>query len=62
MSEGCTTGDELEYDPESGAIKNITTGVSFQSVPAAPFVAKVEEAGGLMNYVRNKISKGEPIS
>jgi len=62
ISDGCTTDDELAYDPATGIINNITTGASFQSVPAAPFVAKVGEAGGLMNYVRDKISKGEPIS
>ncbi len=61
ISKGCTTGDELEYDPESGSIKNVTKGTSFQSVPAAPFVAEVGKAGGLMNYVREKIAKGEPI-
>ncbi|MFP2995342.1 3-isopropylmalate dehydratase [Spongiivirga sp. MCCC 1A20706] len=58
---GCETGDELEYDPDSGIIKNLTNGKEFQSVPAAPFVAEVAEAGGLMNFVREKIAKGEPI-
>jgi len=61
MDKGCTTGDELEYDPERGVIKNLTKGTEFQSVPAAPFVAEVGEAGGLMNYIREKIAKGEPI-
>lgn len=61
ISKGCDTGDELEYHPESGEIKNLTKGTSFQSLPAAPFVAEVEKAGGLMNYVREKIAKGEPI-
>lgn len=58
---GCETGDELEYDAEKGIIRNMTKGTEFQSVPAAPFVAKVGEAGGLMNYVREKIAKGESI-
>ncbi|QLG45033.1 3-isopropylmalate dehydratase small subunit [Costertonia aggregata] len=61
ISDGCSTGDELEYDPESGTIKNLTKGTTFQSVPAAPFVAEVAKAGGLMNFVRDKIAKGEPI-
>ena len=61
MSEDCSTGDELEYDPESGTIKNLTNGKVFQSVPAAPFVAEVGAAGGLMNYVKEKIAKGQPI-
>lgn len=58
---GCSTGDQLLYDPDSGLITNHTNGQSFQSVPAAPFVAEVESAGGLMNFVRDKIAKGEPI-
>ncbi|WP_298487494.1 hypothetical protein [uncultured Maribacter sp.] len=61
IDKGCETGDELEYNPETGIITNISKGASFQSVPAAPFVAEVGSAGGLMNYVREKIAKGEPI-
>lgn len=61
MHLGCETGDELEYDADNGIIKNITKGTQFTSVPAAPFVGEVGEAGGLMNYVRDKIAKGEPI-
>jgi len=61
ISIGCTTGDELEYDPSTGAIKNLTTGKQFDSLPAAPFVAEVESAGGLMNYVREKLKAGEAI-
>ncbi len=61
IAQGCETGDEIEYDPDSGLIKNISKGTTFQSVPAAPFVAEVGKAGGLMNYVRDKISNGEAI-
>jgi 3-isopropylmalate/(R)-2-methylmalate dehydratase small subunit len=58
MNLGCETGDELEYDTASGIIKNVTRGTQFESVPVAPFVAEVSEAGGLMNFVRNKIADG----
>lgn len=61
IAKGCDTGDELQYDPSTGIIKNLTKGTEFQSVPAAPFIAEVAEAGGLMNFVRNKIAAGEPI-
>ncbi len=61
MHLGCDTGDELEYDADKGIIKNLSKGTEFTSVPAAPFVSKVAEAGGLMNFVRDKIAKGEPI-
>jgi len=61
IAKGCETGDELDYDPTTGLIKNLTKGTEFQSVPAAPFVAEVGAAGGLMNFVRDKIAKGEEI-
>ena len=59
IAKGCETGDELEYDPESGLIKNLTKGTSFQSVPVAPFVAEVAAEGGLMNFVRKAIAEGK---
>ena len=61
IAKGCETGDELQYNPETGLIQNLTKETEFQSVPAAPFVAEVGKAGGLMNYVRAKIAAGEEI-
>jgi 3-isopropylmalate dehydratase small subunit len=58
MNLACETGDELEYDASTGVIRNLTKGIDFQSVPAAPFVAEVAAAGGLMNFVRAKIADG----
>jgi 3-isopropylmalate/(R)-2-methylmalate dehydratase small subunit len=58
MNLGCETGDELEYDTETGIIKNLTRGTQFDSVPVAPFVAEVAADGGLMNFIRNKIADG----
>ncbi len=57
----CKTGDTLEYDPESGIIKNLSQDLSFESIPTPPFVSEVAQAGGLMNYVKEKIAKGEAI-
>jgi 3-isopropylmalate/(R)-2-methylmalate dehydratase small subunit len=54
----CETGDELEYNTESGEIKNVTNGKIFSSVPVAPFVAEVAASGGLMNFIRTKIADG----
>ncbi|MSP08021.1 MAG: 3-isopropylmalate dehydratase [Chitinophagaceae bacterium] len=58
MNLGCETGDELEYDSSTGIIKNITKGTQFESVPVAPFVAEVSAEGGLMNFIRKKITDG----
>lgn len=45
-------GEVLEVDTEKGTVKNITTNKLFQAVPFSPFVEKIIEKGGLMNYVR----------
>lgn len=58
MNLDCSTGDELEYNTDNGAIKNLTNGKIFTSVPVAPFVAEVGAAGGLMNFIRSKIADG----
>jgi 3-isopropylmalate/(R)-2-methylmalate dehydratase small subunit len=54
----CETDDILEYDQETGTIYNLTNGKTFQSVPVAPFVTEVAQSGGLMNFIRKKISDG----
>jgi 3-isopropylmalate/(R)-2-methylmalate dehydratase small subunit len=58
MNLHCETGDELAYDPATGIIQNLTNGQQFQSLPQEPFVAEVAAAGGLMQFVRNKIADG----
>lgn len=54
----CETNDQLEYNTETGEIKNLTNGKVFSSVPVAPFVAEVAAEGGLMNFIRKKIEDG----
>ena len=62
ISKGCSTGDELEYDLETGIVTNLTNGQIFSSVPVAPFVSEVASEGGLMNFVRRKIADGSMAS
>ncbi len=52
------TGDELEFYPETGLIKNLSQGKEKQALPVAPFVAEVAEAGGLLAFMRQKIAEG----
>jgi len=54
----CSTGDELEWDQESGMITNLSNGKTFQSVPVAPFVSEVAAKGGLMNFMKERIASG----
>jgi 3-isopropylmalate/(R)-2-methylmalate dehydratase small subunit len=50
--DGIHPGDELEVDSQTGTIKNITTGQTYQAQPIPPFMQQLIEAGGLMNYVK----------
>jgi 3-isopropylmalate/(R)-2-methylmalate dehydratase small subunit len=58
IAQHCKTGDELAYDSNTGIIHNLTNGLSFESVPVAPFVEEVANEGGWMNFVRKKIVEG----
>ena len=46
--------DELRVDTETGRIENLTTGDVFQAHPLPGFVQKIAEAGGLINYIKEK--------
>ncbi len=49
--EGIEKGDELEVDPSSGSIKNLTKNLTFQARPLPPFIQKIIERGGLMGHL-----------
>ena len=50
------TGDELEVDLENGRIINLTTGRQFQATPVPEFMMRVLKSGGLMGYLKEKMS------
>jgi 3-isopropylmalate dehydratase small subunit len=54
--DGISEGNEIEIAMESGLIRNRTTGKEFQAVPIPPFMQELIDAGGLMEYVKKKIS------
>ncbi len=45
------SGDELEVDIDSGVIKNITKGKTFQAEPFPPFMRGIIDANGLIGYI-----------
>ncbi len=53
-ADGISQGDELDIDTDSGVIKNLTTGKSFNAQPIPPFMQELIEAGGLIEYVKAK--------
>jgi 3-isopropylmalate dehydratase small subunit len=47
-------GDDLELNPGTGEIKNVTRGETYQARPLPQFAREIMAAGGLMNYVARK--------
>jgi 3-isopropylmalate/(R)-2-methylmalate dehydratase small subunit len=52
---GIDAGDEIEVEPGTGAIRNLTKGTSFQARGFPPFIQEIINAGGLMNYVVSRL-------
>ncbi len=50
---GISDGDEVEVDPASGQIRDLTTGESYQARPLPAFVLKIAEAGGIVNFLKD---------
>ena len=49
-------GDEVEIDFDSGEIYDITKGKKYQGQAFPPFMQKIIEAEGLVNYINEKMS------
>ena len=54
--DGTDAGDELEVDLESGAIRNLTKGTTFQAKPYPPFMLELMRAGGLVRYTKGRLA------
>jgi 3-isopropylmalate dehydratase small subunit len=61
-AERIESGDSLELNPATGAIKNLTRGETYQAQPLPPFAREIMAAGGLMNYVAGKAGLTKPAS
>ncbi len=53
-SEEIADGDEVEVDFESGLIEDLTTGKSYEGQSFPPFMQKLIDAGGLVNYINEE--------
>ena len=51
---GSSDGDEIEVDLQTGTIRKLTTGQTFQSEPLDPFVERIVAAGGIIEYIRQQ--------
>jgi len=51
------TGDEIEVEPATGKIRNLTRGREYQSAAFPPFMQSLIDAGGLQPYVERRLAE-----
>ncbi len=56
--EGIDQGDEVEVDLGKGEIRNITKDLTFKARPIPPFMESLLKAGGLMEWVKQRLEVG----
>ncbi len=54
-SRGVQDGDELEIDPPTGEIRNLTRKETYRARPIPPFMQELARLGGIIPYVRRKL-------
>jgi 3-isopropylmalate/(R)-2-methylmalate dehydratase small subunit len=54
--EGIASGDEIEIEPASGIVRNITRGTQYQAAEFPPFMRSLIDAGGLVPYVEDRLA------
>lgn len=58
--EGIESGDEIEVEPASGVVRNITRGKEYKAAEFPPFMRSLIDAGGLVPYVEGRLTKAQP--
>ena len=48
-------GDELEADPKTGTVRNLTTGTTLFGEPMPDFLLNIIEVGGFPKYVKQRL-------
>lgn len=54
------TGQEIEVDIDSGAVKNLTTGKTLQAEALPPNIQHILKSGGLVEVVKAKLAGATP--
>ena len=61
--DGIESGDEIELEPATGVVRNITKGTQFQAAEFPPFMQSLIDAGGLVPYVESRLAaERSPLS
>ncbi len=53
-AEKINDGDEVEVDFDSGEIKNLTKGETYQAEPFPEFIKEIINSNGLLNSIKNR--------
>ena len=56
--EGIQPGDEVEVEPASGTIRNLTRKQEYRAAPYPEFLQRIIERGGLLAYVEERLAQG----
>ena len=55
--DGIENGDEIEVEPNTGVIRNLTKGTQFKAAEFPPFMQQLIDAGGLVPYVERRLAE-----
>ena len=53
--DGIAAGDEIEVEPATGVVRNLTKGTQYQAAAFPPFMQALIESGGLVPYVERRL-------
>jgi 3-isopropylmalate/(R)-2-methylmalate dehydratase small subunit len=59
--DGIAEGDEIEVEPASGAIRNVTRDTVFQATAFPSFLQQIIDRGGLLAYVEERLAMTEAV-
>ena len=54
--DGIESGDEIELEPATGIVRNITRGTQYRAAQFPPFMQSLIDAGGLVPYVESRLA------
>jgi 3-isopropylmalate/(R)-2-methylmalate dehydratase small subunit len=55
--DGIESGDEIELEPATGVVRNITKGTKYQAAEFPPFMQSLIDAGGLIPHVERRLAE-----
>ena len=54
--DGIREGDEIEVEPATGTIRNLTSGETYRAEPFPDFLQRIIDRGGLLAYVEERLA------